>query len=182
MKKIITISVILGLLIIGGIFLANIIGFSNDENTLRRTYDQKMSERTAFYDKMWKLLSDKSKITLKMDTSFHKMINEIMINRKDGENVMMKWITESNPGITFDKVADAYESLSRSLEAEREGFFQQEKVLQDVVKQHTILITNFPGAFYNLFFNRQILNYKPITSDRTDDVMRTGKDNQSMVF
>lgn len=182
MKKIITISIIIGIVIIGGIILANFAGFSNDENELRRTYEQKISERTAFYDKMWKLLKDKSKITLKMDTSFHKMINEIMTNRKDGEQIMMKWVTESNPGVTFDKVAEAYESLSRTLEAEREGFFNQEKVLQDIVKQHTILITNYPGSIYNCFFNRKLLDYKPITSDRTDDVMKTGKDNQSMVF
>lgn len=181
-SKIIWLSVIAGIAILTGVLASNIIGFGNTENELRAGFEQKIDERTAFYDKMWKVLSDKSKITLKMDTSFHKMINTIMSNRKDGEGVFMKWITESNPGVTFDKVADMYQSLSRTLEAEREGFFVQEKVLQDIVKQHKILITNFPGKLYNMFYDKEILVYKPITSTRTDDVMKTGKDDKSMIF
>lgn len=181
-SKVIWLSVIAGIVILAIVFTSNVIGFGNDENTLRAGYEQKMDERTAFYDKMWKVLSDKSKITLKMDTSFHKMINTIMSNRKDGEGVFMKWVTESNPGVTFDKVADMYQSLSRTLEAEREGFFDQEKVLQDIVKQHKLLITNFPGKFYNMFYHKELLVYKPITSTRTDEVMKTGKDDKSMVF
>jgi hypothetical protein len=43
--------------------------------------------------------------------------------------------------------------------------------------QHSNLLDKFPNSFYNIFFNRKHLEYKPITSDKTDEVMKSGKDN-----
>jgi predicted S18 family serine protease len=100
-----------------------------------------------------------------------------MEGRKDAPQVFMKWITESNPNANYSEVSVLYQDLSRSVEAQREGFFNEEKVIQDVVKQHKNHIQKFPNSFYNIFMSRQPLVYKPITSTRTDEVMRTGKDD-----
>jgi predicted S18 family serine protease len=100
-----------------------------------------------------------------------------MEGRKDAPQVFMKWITESNPNANYSEVSVLYQDLSRSVEAQREGFFNEEKVIQDVVKQHKNHIQKFPNSFYNIFMGRQALVYKPITSTRTDEVMKTGKDD-----
>ena len=55
-SKIIWLSVIAGIAILTGVLASNIIGFGNDENELRAGFEQKIDERTAFYDKMWKVL------------------------------------------------------------------------------------------------------------------------------
>lgn len=175
-------------IIIGAIALITIgaitsfVSFSNTEIELRNTFTQKYSERTAFYDKMWKVLSQKSQIALKNDSSFQNNVNVIMAGRKDAPQVFMKWITESNPNANFNEVSILYQELSRAVEAQREGMLVQEKYMQDVVKQHSNLLQKFPGSFYNIFFSRSMLEYKPITSDRTDDVMKTGKDNDVKLF
>lgn len=174
---------ILGVLVLTGvIFGSNLVSFSNTEISLRNSFTQKLEERTAFYDKMWKTLSGKSQVALKNDSSFRENVNIIMSGRKDAPGLFMKWVTETNPNANYSEVSVLYQDLSRSIEAQREGFFVQEKYLQDVKLQHDNLVGQFPGSFYNIFFKRELLAYKPITSTITDEVIKTGKDDNVKVF
>jgi len=80
-KKIIKYAV-LGIiaLFVFGIF-TSIISTSNQEVDLRNRFKQKMDERTAFYDKMWKTISQKSQVALRNDSSFANNVNAIMAGR-----------------------------------------------------------------------------------------------------
>jgi hypothetical protein len=180
--KIISIGILIGIIIAIGIFFTNLISFSNEEIDLRNRFTQKIDERTAFYDKMWKTLSQKSQIALKNDSSFRQNIDIIMQGRKDAPQLFMKWVTETNPNANYMEVSALYKDLSRSVEAQREGFFYEEKMLQDLVRMHNNLIQKFPNSFYNFFFGRDTLIYKPITSDQTDEVIKSGKDNNTKIF
>lgn len=155
----------------------NFISFSNTEVNLRNTFDQKIKERTAFYDKMYKIISQQSQLAVKNDESFRKNINIIMEGRKDSPQVFMKWITETNPNANYSEVSTLYKNLSRNIEAQREGFFNQEKVLMDIERQHRNHLQLFPNSFYNTFFSRQLLKYDPIQSSLTENIMKTGKDD-----
>lgn len=181
-KLIVTLSVIAILAILVLSLIGSFVSFSNQEIDLRNRFTQKMEERTAFYDKMWKTLSQKSQIALKNDSSFARNVDAIMSGRKDSEGVFMKWIQESNPNSNYDQVSVLYQDLSRSVEGERDGFFIQEKMIQGIVLEHSNLIGKFPGSLWNSFLDREKLVYKPITSDRTDEVIKTGKDNNVDLF
>jgi hypothetical protein len=158
------------------------VAFSNREVDLRNSFEQKMDERTAFYDKMWKTLAQKSEIALKNDESFARNVNVIMEGRKDAGDLFMKWVQESNPNANYEAVAALYGDLSRAVEAQRDGFFLEEKMIQDIVREHKNHLQKFPGNLWNSFFGREPLEYKPITSDRTDEVIRSGKDNEVNLF
>lgn len=165
------------------VMFMQLVSLSNKDVLLRNKFKQKLDERTAFYDKMWKKINQKGKITLKQDSSFTRNLNVVMTNRKDGEQLMMKWITESNPMSNYTEVSKLYQDLSRTIDAERENFFFQEKYLQDIKLQSDNLLSVFPGGFIlRNFFDRDYIIYKPITSDRTDEVLKTGKDNNTEVF
>ena len=165
-----------------GIF-SSVVSTSNSEVDLRNRFKQKMDERTAFYDKMWKTISQKSQVTIKNDSSFAKNINAIMAGRKDSPNLFMKFVQESNPNANFDQVSSLYKDLSQTIEGERDGFFMEEKVIQGIVLEHDNIMSKFPsGWILSTFMGRKNLIYKPITSDRTDDVIKTGKDNDVKVF
>lgn len=181
-KSIITFASI-GVAILLAIFvLSGFIGFSNDEIDLKNRFSQKMKERTAFYDKMWKTISQNAQITVRADSSFAKNVNAIMAGRKDASGIFMKWVQETNPNANYESIAKMYQNLCNVVESQRDGFFIEEKVIQGIVYEHDNLIQKFPGSLYNVFLHRQLLNYKPITSDRTDDVMQSGKDNDVSVF
>lgn len=158
------------------VFTANFISFSNKEINLRNTFDQKIKERTAFYDKMYKVVAQKSQIAVKNDESFRKNINIVMEGRKDAPQVFMKWITETNPNANYSEVSALFKDLSRSIEAQREGFFAEEKVLMDVERQHRNHLQLFPNSFYNIFLGRELLKYNPVQSTFTEQIMKTGKE------
>jgi hypothetical protein len=159
------------------IFVSSIASFSNQEIELRNTFEQKVEQRTAFYDKMYKIISQKGQVAVKNDSSFRKNVEIIMAGRQDSEQVMFKWITESNPNANYEQVSILYQDLSRAIEAQREGFFLEEKTLQDIVRQHSNLLQKFPTSFYNLFLGRKKLKYTPVKSTLTEEVMKTGIDD-----
>ncbi len=168
------------LILFTGTFIAlSFVGYKNDEIDLRNRFEQKIDERTAFYDRMWKILAQKSSIALKNDSSFRTNINIVMSGRKDSDQLIMKWVTETNPNANYDQVSGLYRELSRTVESERDGFFQEEKSIQDIVREHKNLCQKFPGS---LFLSVEPLVYKPITSDRTDDVIKSGKDNNTKLW
>lgn len=182
-KQIIKYSIIgLVVLVFIGLF-SSVISTSNEEVDLRNRFKQKMDERTAFYDKMWKTISQKSQIAVKNDSSFAKNVNAIMAGRKDAGNLFMKWVQESNPNANYEAVSSLYADLSRAVEGQRDGFFMQEKMIQDIVLAHDNIMTKFPSGFIlSNFMGRTRLTYKPITSDRTDGVIQSGKDNEVGLF
>lgn len=156
------------------------ISYTNSDTRLRNKFAQKTTERTAFYDKMWKTFAQKAQIAVKNDSSFQRIVQIQMTGQADGQQVMMKWITQSNPTATFNQVSDMYKDLSRAIEAGRDEFFEQEKTLQDIKLQDDDLLLTFPGTVF--LAGRKPLEYKPITSTRTDNVMQTGKDDDTKVF
>lgn len=170
-------SVIVGILIVGFIMVASVVSFSNKEIDIRNNFNQKESERTAFYDKLFKTINQKTQIAVKNDSSFIKVVNAQVQGQKNGEDVTWAWVKQSNPAATYGEVTKLYSDLSRAVEGERLGFFEQEKMLQDIKRQHDNLLAKFPGSMYNLVLNRSRLKYSPIKSDETEEVMRTGKDN-----
>jgi hypothetical protein len=181
-KLIVSLSIVGIIAILIMVTIGSFISFSNGEIDLSNRFKQKMDERTAFYDKMWKTISQKSQIALKNDSSFAKNVNAIMEGRKDAGDLFMKWVQESNPNANYDQVSVLYQDLSRTVEGQRDGFFMEEKMIQNIVMEHNNLIDKFPGSLWNAFLGRKHLEYKPITSDRTDEVIRTGKDNDVKVF
>ena len=163
--------------------ISSVISLANQETELKNRFKQKMDERTAFYDKMWKTLSQKSQIAVKNDSSFARNVNAIMAGRKDAGQLFMKWVQESNPNANYETVSTLYADLSRAVEGQRDGFFLQEKVIQGIVLEHDNIMTRFPSGFIlSAFMGRTRLTYKPITSDRTDNVIETGKDNDVKLF
>lgn len=181
-KKIIKYSIIaLIAFVFIGIF-SSVVSTSNDEVDLRNRFKQKMDERTAFYDKMWKTISQKSQIAIKNDSSFTNNINVIMTGRKDAQGIFMKWVQESNPNANYEAVSSLYADLSRAVEGQRDGFFMEEKMIQGIVLEHDNIMSKFPSGFILSIFGRSKLNYKPITSDKTDGVIQSGKDNDVSVF
>ncbi len=177
-KKLI-IGGVIALIVLIGVFWA--IGVANEEVEIRNTFKAKLDERTAIYDnKVFKTVAAKAQITLKADSSFQNVVNAVMAARRDADGLFMKWVQESNPAATWSSVQELYKELTRTVEAVRTEFVEIEKVLQDVVLQHDNLRKKFPSSL--IVGRREALKYKPITSDRTDDVMKTGKDNNTSVF
>lgn len=163
-------------------FTSMLVSTMNEDTRQKNMFAAKYSERTAFFDKMKKIFSQKAQIAVKNDSSFTKNIGIIMAGRQDGDQIMFKWITESNPNASYNEVAELYKDLSRAVEAERDGFFQVERQLMDIKLQNDNLMKQFPANIFFSIIGRSPIAYKPITSDVTDEVIKTGKDNDTKIL
>lgn len=182
-KKTLIIIAGVGVFVVGvGIFLLTIIGYYNQSVDLKYSFEEKMFERTAFYTKMSTIISQKAKVAERNDSSFKDVVNAIMGAREDGANVMFKWIKEANPAASFSEVSKLFADLSRTIESQREGFFEEEKMIQDIVKQHNVLLERFPSSLVFTFLGVQHLEYKPIQSTKGKKVMESGIDDNVEVF
>lgn len=156
--------------------------FNNREVKLRTTFNMEMKNRKTLFDKMWKMISQKAQVAKQYDSSFIRVVGAAMENRKDGAQVMMKWIQESNPTMQVGTVQELYKDLSRTIEAERNGFAEREQTLASIQQKHSEFLLSFPNNLYNTFMGRKELEYNPITSGRTEEAARTGQDNDVRVF
>ena len=179
MKKIVLIGAIVVFI---GYLLTSVISVSNRDRVLRNSFDQKINERTAFYDKMFKKIAQNSEIALTNDSSFQRVVNIQVTGQKNGDKVMWAWVQQSNPTATYEQVASMYRELGLLIDGEREGFFEQERQLQSVKNQHDNLVDIFPGSMIMSILGRDKILYHPITSDVTEEVIKTGKDNNVKLF
>jgi hypothetical protein len=182
-KKILKWGVVAAFALLAIITVSGFISFSNTEVEYKNQFKQKFDQRTTVYDNLIvKATKQTTELTLRNDSSFRQNVQIYMEGRKDAQNVLMKWIQESNPNANYSEVASLYRNLARLIESTRRELIEHEKYLQDIALQHSNLIDKFPGTVYNAFLNRSRIVYKPISSTRTDKVIETGKDDEIKLF
>lgn len=171
--------------IIGAIaifFISSYASFNNRDVDLTTTFDENMKNNKAFYAKFKAVISGKAQIAKVYDSSFIRVVNASMDPRKDGAGLMMKWVQESNPTLQIGTVQELYKDLGRTIESERTSFFERQTTLSSIQQQHRKFLRSFPNNLINVFMNRQEIVFNPITSDETEKVFESGRDNDTKVF
>ncbi len=176
MKKVI----IIGVSVLTFVIIAVIIGVSasNKEIRLRSQITAQKQVCEAFYDKLWKVIAQKAQVADQYKDAFKEIYPQLIEGRYGNEKggTLMKWITESNP--TFD--VSLYKDLMTSIEAERAGFFMEQKRLVDLNNEHRIIRQTFPASIF--IGGRSDIAITIVSSDATKKVMETGKENDIDIF
>jgi hypothetical protein len=154
------------------VFFMN-ISIENTEIDLRARTEAQNKKCEAYFDKMWKVLKQKAGVTDQYKDAFKEIYPKLIEGRyAKGDGSLMKWIQESNP--TFD--VSLYSSLMRSIEVERTGFFNEQSSLIDMQREHKVYLQKAPNRWF-LDDNLKPVEIKVITSSKTDEVYRTGKED-----
>jgi hypothetical protein len=176
--------IIWGIIIIFGFYLydsgKNIINQSakmyNASKKYCNEYVQKVQEKKGFYDKLWKTYLQKEKITNISKETFIEVTKIIMENRKDGEQIMWKWVQE-NQQIPYSEFTKFYTDLSNFITEQREGYFNIEKECQIIANSNNTLLDTFPHNIYNKILNCERITFEyGFTSDSTETVFKTKKE------
>lgn len=177
MNKIVILTIV-GLLAVLGIWgVSTYINISNTEIRMRKSVEAQNQVCMSFYDKLWKIISQKAQVADKYKSSFREVYADIMSERySDNGGSLMKWIQEHNPD--FD--ASLFKDIQRSIEVERNGYFNEEKKLIDLDNEHDMYIAVFPNSFF--VGGRGETEIKTVRSSRTNDAFETGEDNDVDVF
>ena len=159
------------ILIIAGVVLAIVLisyfSYSNKEISLRNQSDAQIGKIEGVYDKMWKVIQQKTQVTTEYKEAFKEIYPELIAGRYS-EGELVKWVQEDNP--EFD--ASLYKDLMQSIEILRTEFqIAQEKEL-DIIREHKNLRQKFPGSLF--IGGRKDIEYNIISSTRSKEIMSTG--------
>ena len=84
---------------------------------------------------------------------------------------MGKFVMEMNPNFDIGLMSQ----LSNAIETNREMFFGNQKMLVAYRNEHKNLIENIPGCIF--LSGKKPIEITVITSDYTEDVFKSGKEN-----
>jgi hypothetical protein len=173
-----------GIIIIVSVMTLGIIIFlvgtnaGNREVKLRSQITAQKQICEAYYDKLWKVIAQKVQVAEQYKTAFKEIYPSLIEGRYGNEKTgtLAKFINESNPN--FD--ISLYKDLMNSIEAERAGFFMEQKKLIDLNNEHRIVRKTFPS---NIFVGgRPDIEIVIVSSDATKKAMETGKENDIDLF
>lgn len=165
------------------VFVAGIVGlmyvtYNNAEVKTRNLVAAQERVIAANFDKMWKVIKQTAQVPEKAVESFKEMYEPLIAGRYEGEKgqMFMKWISEQNPAFDYSLFA----KLQTAIEANRQDFFYEQEKLISMKKQHDDLRTTIPAKWF--VGGRDEIIIKVITSEVTDEVMRTGQENNIDLF
>lgn len=152
--------------------------YNNREVELRNLATAQNKANEAIFDKVWKVISQSAQVTDKYKDSFQKVYGTIMTERYSGKRggALMSWIHEQNPEFS----AGLYASLMDTIRGLREEFAQVQVKLIDIKREHDNLRMTVPSKWF--VGKREALVINVVTSSLTDEVFKTGKEDDVKVF
>lgn len=163
-------------------FVCVVIGtyfsYNNTDVRLRKQAEAQRGKIELCQDKMWKVLQQKAQVSTEYKDAFKEIYPQIIEGRYkgNGDGSLMKWVQEANPN--FD--TSMYKSLMQSIEVERTAFMHTQERMLDIIREHATLIETYPGKWF--ISNTAPIEYTPITSTKTKEVMESGKDDDGELF
>lgn len=170
----ITLLIILAVFAI--ILLAMYFSYNNREVALRKEAEAQNKNIAGIHDAMWKIIKEKAGVAENYRTTFEKVYPELISGRYASDNSSMKWLQESNPD--FD--TSLYKDLMLAIEAQRIYFQKAQQRMLDIIRERETLINAMPAKFF--IINKNTIEYVVIASDKTNEVMQSRIDNETLSF
>ena len=169
MGKLIAVAVVVGVVSVGMLLGIMYVSYSNSEIELRNAVVAKQKANEAVFDKVWKTIQLITQVKDDYKQSFKEVMTEMMDKRYSGDrSALAKWVQESNvppdPSI-FSRVMNAIES-------NREEFMNNQVALLDLNREHTNIVTKFPGSL----LGRPVIEVIIVTSGKTEAAFASGKE------
>jgi hypothetical protein len=171
-------KIILALLMAMFVFVGAIglygVGVYNRYTDLELSYEKQTAKLETFHDKMWKTIKSQAKVTDKAKDAFKEIYVGIMEGRySKGDGTLMKWIKEDNPN--FDQTM--YTKLMTTIEAQRTGFFNEQDIMQGIVREANSIVRKMPSSLVCAIMGLKELKFEPISSSVSKEVMKTRVDD-----
>ena len=120
---------------------------------------KKTNEQVSTYDANYLAFKQKSSIAAINKETFIVVTDIIMSNRKDGQQLAWKWVTENQP-IPYTEFTNFYKDLSTFTEQQYEVMASIEAQKQTIVANQNILIKKYPNNIINWYLKIKPLDYK----------------------
>jgi hypothetical protein len=180
----IIITTLLSLLTIILVSVVFLFGYTvsayNTANTLKISYEAKISANQADFDNMKKVISQSAEVS---DVQFQKL-QEIFVSYADARTdeasgALMRWVQESVPNVDTQVMTN----LQNIIVAQRNGWTSRQKELVDISREFNGMLVRFPSNFLlGSIFGMKKIDPLVITSTSTQETFQTGLDDDKKLF
>ena len=171
-----TAIVVLSLVAVIIILIAMYISYNNKEIALRKEAEAQRDKIEIVRDRMFQIIREQANVSTEYREAFNEIYPKIIEGRYREGGQLLKWIQEANP--TFD--TSLYQTLSNSIEVQRTAFSTTQSRMTDIIAQRKTLIEQMPGCWF--IKNKSTIDYTPIATTATKNVMATGVDDYTFSF
>lgn len=123
----------------------------NETTSLSLANDALVQKQRTNYDGYYQAFMDKQENANINKEVFIKVTNIIMSNRKDGENLSWKWVSE-NQQIPYSEFTVFYKELSNFISERYQDNMAIEVQKQEIVRKHNLIISVYPNNLLNNYF------------------------------
>lgn len=180
MKSIIGWSVFGTIVLVFAIIIGSIIGLSNTEVELRTLIEAKQKDNSSEFNNMFTKISQVAQVSSKQMESLKDIFTSYADARSnEGQGKMMSWIQEAIPNVD----TATFNNLQNIITSSRDAWTMRQKELIDLSREHTVMLRRFPaGWILSTFMGRKPIEIVIVTSSRTEEAFKTGKDDDISVF
>ena len=175
-----TVKVLIGLFVVGllgtAVIVGGVVGINNDmvfqEQGIKAQFDQNKNN----YDNYFKKLKEAAQVP-DMYTKDLKEVYTAAISGRYGSNgsqATFQWLKEHNPNVD----ASLYKKIQQIIEAGRDNFEANQKMLVDKKRVYETTLNQFPGGLVAKllgFPKIDLSKFKIVTSDHTEEAFTKGK-------
>ena len=158
------------------ILLSMYFSYNNKEIALRKESEAQRGKIETVRDRMFQIIKEQANVSSEYRDAFEKIYPEIISGRYQQGGELMKWIQEANP--QFDP--SLYQTVSNSIDVQRTAFTSTQNRMLDIINQRATLIEQYPGRWF--IVNKTPIEYTPISTSDTKQVMATGVDNYTFSY
>lgn len=160
------------------------ISLNNTEITLRTNIENKITANRADFDNMKKTILQSAQISDKEVDALKNIIIGYAnvrggLNDNNSNMISISALHEAVPSITS---IETLKNLQNIVTAQRNSWTFRQKELIDLKREHDILIRKFPASIIFSILGRHEIEIQIITSHATQEIFKTGQDNDTNLF
>jgi hypothetical protein len=162
------------------IVVVYVISTLNNENRIRQAVIAKQRDNTSEMDNMWKKISQVAQVTEGQKNALVEIFNGYAQARsgKGGGGSLATWIHESVPNVD----TKTFENLQNIITGSRDRWTMQQKELIDLKREDDTILTTIPSGWICSMFGRTSIDITIVTSSRTEEAFKSGRDDDTQVF
>lgn len=179
-KTVITLLSVGAVLLVTAIVLVlSGVSIYNEAASVKNTYEMKVKSNEAEFDNMWKKIQQVAQVPDAQKEAFKEVYSSYASSRTSpNQGQMMAWIKESVPNYN----GEIYTQLMNVITGSRDGWTMRQNELVDIARQYNAHLVVFPKNILLKFCGFEKIEPKVITSTKTEQSFKTGKDDDVELF
>lgn len=156
-----------------------VVSVRNTQAEIENRYEMKIKSNEAEFDNMWKKIQQVAAVPNEKKEAFKEILGAYVNGRGQNGGTVLSAVREAVPN--FD--LNIYDQLTNIIVGSRNTWTTNQRELVSVAEEYNANLTPLVKGFVlKSIFGFKKIDPKIITSDKTEEAFKTGKDNDVDLF